>query len=107
MFSRCCPFARAGAALHNAGMAIAIVFLLGIANFAMHRAVMDSGHAMVRMLTGSAGVLGQRVMLAVEFGLLLLALLLVSADHAIWAWAYALYSAANALSAWLILSRRI
>lgn len=88
-------------------MAIAIVFLLGIGNFFMHRAVMESGNAIVRSLMGVGGTTGPRVMMAVEFGLLLLALLLVAEDHAVWAWAYALYTAANALSAWLILSRRI
>lgn len=86
-------------------MAIAIVFLLGIANFAMHRAVLDSGHVVVRAMTGGSETTA-RVTLALEFILLLSALLAASADPR-WAWAYVGYSVFNLLAGWAILTRRI
>ncbi|GAA0265970.1 hypothetical protein GCM10009127_01690 [Alteraurantiacibacter aestuarii] len=88
-------------------MGVAIIFLLGIANFTMHRAVLESGHAMVRSIAAPGSVFGPRVTLALEFALLLAAMLLVGNGMALWGWAYALYTAGNGLAAWLILSRRI
>lgn len=89
-------------------MAIAIIFLFGIANFALHRAVLESGHLMVRSLvSGRMARFGAaRVTLVLEFAVLLVALLAARADP-VWAWAYAGYSAINALAAWAILTGRI
>lgn len=52
-------------------------------------------------------MLGGRFSLAVEFFMLLGAMLMVAEGSLFWAWGYALYSLANAVAAWLILSDRI
>jgi hypothetical protein len=75
-------------------MAIVVLFLLGIANFAMHKAVLESGHLLLRQMAWYVHMLGGRFGLWVEFLMLLGAMLMV-------------YSVLNALAAWLILSRRI
>lgn len=88
-------------------MGIAIVFLLGIANFALHRAVLESGHAIVRTMRASDSIFTPRITLALEFGLLLAAMLLVAYGHSGWGLTYGIYTSLNALMAWLILTRRI
>ena len=88
-------------------MVILFVFALGIGNFALHRAVLASGHpalAQIRRLLGAAGAWAS---LALEFTLLLAALVLAVDGRAAWAGLYLGYSVLNALAAWLILSRRI
>ncbi len=88
-------------------MAIIIVFLLGVANFAVHRAVLDSGHAIVSAMQPENGFFSARMTLSIEFVLLLAAMLLVASGSSGWGWAYAFYSLANGFAAWLILTRRI
>ncbi|MDE2412074.1 MAG: hypothetical protein KGM18_09915 [Sphingomonadales bacterium] len=88
-------------------MALFITFLHGVANFVLHRAVVDSGHPLLDSMPGHFLVLGGRAALLVEFVLLLGALLLVAQGHATWAWFYAVYTTANGLAAWLILTRRV
>ncbi|GGE04170.1 hypothetical protein GCM10011515_24730 [Tsuneonella deserti] len=88
-------------------MALALVFLLGIGNFAMHGAVLGSGHPMLGRSPWFLHLLGGRLTLLTEF-LLLLAALLLAAEGWNWAvWAYCGYSVLNALAAWLILTRRV
>jgi hypothetical protein len=94
-------FAIAGA------MVIFFVFLLGIGNFALHRAVLNSGHPALAHLAWAVRGPGAGASLVLEFALLLVALLLAAGGHAGWAWVYFAYSALNALAAWLILSRRM
>lgn len=88
-------------------MGIAIIFVLGIVNFAMHRAVLESGHAIVRTMRESSSIFTARFTLGLEFGLLLVAMLLVAYGHTGWGWTYGIYTAINACTAWLILTRRI
>ena len=85
-------------------MAIVIVFLLGIANFAAHRAVLESGHPLVAAMPRALQVLGGRLGLLVEFVMLLGSLWMVSVGETGWALGYTAYSIVNALAAWLILS---
>lgn len=87
-------------------MAILVVFVLGIANFAAHRAVLESGHPMIQAIPRPFQMLGGRLSLVVEFAMLLGSMWMVSAGSTGWALAYALYSAVNGLAAWLILSGR-
>ena len=87
-------------------MGFVLTFLLGVGNFAMHKAVLESRHPMLAQLPWF-GFLGGRFSLAVEFMLLVGALLLAWSSHSAWGWAYVGYSALNGLSGWLILSRRI
>jgi hypothetical protein len=88
-------------------MVIFFVFLLGIGNFALHRAVLSSGHPALAQMRWLIGGLGGHASMVLEFTLLLAALLLVAAGHSGWVWVYLGYSALNGAAAWLILSRRI
>lgn len=88
-------------------MAIVIVFLCGIANFAAHRAVLDSGHPLVRQMHAAGPWLRPGVTLGVEFVALLVALLLVAGGSPGWAWGYALYTLGSGWTAWAILSGRM
>jgi hypothetical protein len=88
-------------------MAILIIFLLGVANFALHRAIRDSGHPLLGQMPWFYHALSQRLSLVVEF-LMLLAGLLLAAEGVAWgALGYLAYSLLNAASAWLILSGRV
>lgn len=88
-------------------MAIAFLFLLGVANFAMHRAVLESGHPLLGRMPWFVHLLGGRFSLLVEFFMLLGAMLMVAEGSVAWLWGYLAYSVINAVSAWLILDRRI
>lgn len=88
-------------------LGLAIVFLLGVLNFALHSAVLKSGHPLMEEMPDIWRLLGGRLSLVAEFLVLLAAMLLVANGWEILAWAYGGYSALNALSAWLILTRRI
>jgi hypothetical protein len=86
---------------------VLVIFVLGVANFAMHKAVLESGHPLVGQMPAIVHKLGGRVTLAAEFVLLLGAMLLVAAGHAGCGCTYLGYTALNAVAAWLILGRRI
>ena len=88
-------------------MAVVFIFLLGIANFAMHRAVLASKSPLLGEMPWLAHRNGRIMALAVEFVILAIALSLARMEYAAAGWAYGLYSACNALAAWLILSRRL
>lgn len=88
-------------------MMIALVFLLGICNIAVHKAVIESRHPALERMPGFLRVLGGGATLVAEFVLLLGALLLAANGHPNWARAYLVYSAINGVSGWLILTRRI
>lgn len=88
-------------------MALVFVFLLGIVNFAVHRAVLGSGHPILAQIGWLFRSLGGRLSLIAEFMLLLGTLLLVASGAEGWALGYAAYSAMNGFSAWLILTRRV
>lgn len=88
-------------------MVILFVFLLGVGNFALHRAVLDSRHPILGEMRWLADGVGGRASMVLEFILLCVALLLAVAGHPGWAWVYLGYTALNGLAAWLILSRRI
>jgi len=90
-----------------APMALLFTFLLGIVNFAMHKAVMESGHPLLGQVPWFVHLLGGRISLASEFLILFAALLLVANGSPAWVYAYIAYSFINGLGAWLILSRRI
>ena len=88
-------------------MALLFVFLLGIANFALHRAVLESGHPILFQIGWLYRSLGGRLSLIVEFVLLVGTMLLVASGGTTWAWGYLVYSLLNGLSSWLILSNRV
>ena len=84
-----------------------IVFVLGIVNFALHSAVLRSGHELLGQMPGFVRSLGGRLTLFAEFLVLVVAMLLVANGWGGLVWAYAGYSALNLVSAWLILTGRI
>lgn len=88
-------------------MAILLVFLLGLGNFALNKAAIESGHPLLSELPGALRGNGGRLSLGLEFVLLLGALLLVANGHTAWGWAYLGYSALNGVAGWLILSGRV
>ena len=88
-------------------MAIVVIFLLGIANFTLHGAVLGSGHPLLGRSPWFVHLLGGRVTLATEFLLLFAALLLAALGWPWLGWVYLGYSGLNALGAWLILTRRV
>ncbi|MCW1383326.1 hypothetical protein OLX02_10870 [Novosphingobium sp. KCTC 2891] len=88
-------------------MAILVTFLLGITNFGLHRAVMESGHPLLGQMPWFYHAMSRRLSFAVEF-LMLLGGLLLAAEGIVWgAIGYAIYTALNGVSAWLILTRRV
>ncbi len=88
-------------------MAIIVAFLCGIANFALREAVLDSRHPMLGQAPWFVHLLGGKSGLAIEFVMLLGSMLMIAAGSLGWLWGYGAYSLVNAVSAWLILSRRI
>lgn len=88
-------------------MAIILIFLLGIANFALHKAVLESDHPMLGQMPWFVHMLGGRLTMITEFMVLLAAMMLVANGWPNLVWAYFLYSGLNAVAAWLILGDRI
>ncbi|KPF92646.1 hypothetical protein IP81_05440 [Novosphingobium sp. AAP83] len=88
-------------------MAIVITFLLGIGNFALHRAVMDSGHPMLGKMPWFYHALGGRFTMIVEFMLLFAALMFAADGVVSGPIAYVVYSVLNSFSAYLILTDRV
>lgn len=88
-------------------MALLAIFVLGVANFALHGAVLGSRHPLLGEAAWFVHLLGGRVSLLTEFALLLAALLLAASGWLWVAWVYLGYSCLNALGAWLILTRRV
>ncbi len=88
-------------------MAIALIFLLGIANFALHKAVMESGHPLLGQMPWFVQTMGGKLTFMTEFLVLLAAMMLAANGWAGLFWAYLIYTGLNALAAWLIFSDRI
>lgn len=88
-------------------MALIVLFLLGVGNFAMHRAVVNSGHPMLVRAPWVAHRLGGYLSLGMEYLMLLACMLMTARGTQGWVWGYGLYTMANGVAAWLILSRRI
>lgn len=88
-------------------VATVILFLLGIANFTGHKAVLESGHPMLaRMAWLRSGPIGPPS-LALEFVALVAAMLFTADGYPALVWIYAIYTAFNLASAWLLLSGRV
>lgn len=87
-------------------MLLIVTFILGVGNFALHQAVLESGHPMLGGLR-EASPKFRWGLLALEFAVLVAALLLVYRDQPAWGWAYGFYTLANAATAWLVLTRRM
>lgn len=88
-------------------MAILIIFLLGVGNFALHRAVLESGHPLLGQIPWLTGAHESRASFAIEFVLLTAALVFASEGSFGGPVAYVVYSVLNSFSAWLILTDRV
>ena len=88
-------------------MALILTFIMGICNFTLHKAVLESRHPIIAAVPWFFHLLGGKASLVLEFAMLLGALLVVAQGASGWAWFYGAYSAVNAVSAWLILTGRI
>jgi hypothetical protein len=87
--------------------ALLLTFILGVGNFALHKAVLESGHPLLGRMPWFVHMLGGKGSLVAEFLILLGAMLLVGTGSPGWAWAYFGYTGLNAVAAWLILTRRV
>ncbi len=88
-------------------MLLFIAFLLGIANFAAHRAAVESGHPLLSVYARESWPTMRRVMLLIEFAVLVGVMMLAYAGREGWLWFYVIYSIANIGFAWAIVTRRI
>ena len=87
---------------------VILIFLCGVANFAMHEATMQSGHPVIEQMQRSlGGALGGWGGYALEFAFLLGAMIFGAMDSAFAAPVYGGYTALNALAAWMLLSGRM
>ncbi len=85
-----------------------LTFLCGVGNFAMHKAVAESGHPFIQDSKRYFGQhFGQNSSYAIEFMLLLSAMFLISPSSGWVTLLYGLYTALNALAAWIFLNGRI
>ncbi len=86
---------------------IILLFLLGIGNFAAHKALLESGHPILDMMPNFLRKRDGRMSLAMEFAILLSAMLLAANGWTGAAWAYVVYSIVGMTSAWLMLTDRV
>lgn len=88
-------------------MLLFILFVLGTANFAVQKAVLESRHPMLDALPGFYRSGGGRFSLVFEFVVLVVAMILAAQGWVGAVVAYGIYSALNLGTAWLILTGRI
>jgi hypothetical protein len=88
-------------------MAILLTFLLGVGNFALRQAVLESRHPLLGRMPWFYHAMGRRFSAAVEFLMLLGALLLVADGLVAAALGYVGYTVLNGIAGWLILTRRV
>jgi hypothetical protein len=82
-------------------------FFMGIANFAMHRAVVESGHPFVEDTKLYFGrYFGRHGSYILEFVMLAGAMLMAHGGSGWFLFIYMMYTLFNGLSAWLLLSGR-
>jgi hypothetical protein len=88
-------------------MMFVFCFLMGIANFAMHKAVAESGHPFVQDTKRYFGkYFSPYGSYAIELGLLIGAMWFAHEGAVLVALAYVGYTAMNAVATWLLLSGR-
>ena len=88
-------------------MILIFCFLMGIANFAMHKAVAESGHPFVEDTKRYFGKhFGRYSSYGIELLMLIGAMLFAQDGSLIIAFIYWAYTGMNALATWLLLSGR-
>ena len=88
-------------------MVLALLFALGVANFAIHKAVLESGHPFLDSLPRLFRRGGGRMSLFFEFMVLLAAMLMTSNGWPGTAVLYLIYSLLNFVTGWMLLDGRI
>jgi hypothetical protein len=89
-------------------MLMLLCFVLGIANFAAHKAVVESGHPFVEDTKLYFGThFGRYGSYAIEFVILTGSMLFSAQGYSIVAMLYVLYSGLNYLAAWMLLTGRV
>lgn len=88
-------------------MGLILAFLCGVLNFAMHKAVIESHHPLLRQMPWMFHAGGRGVGFVIEFVMLTGSMLMIASGSTGWALGYLVYSLVNSLAAWLILSNRI
>ena len=88
-------------------MVLALLFALGVANFAIHKAVLESGHPLLDSLPGPMRSGGGKMSLGFEFMVLLAAMLIASNGWPGAAVVYFIYSLLNLVTGWMLLDGRI
>jgi len=86
---------------------VTFCFLLGIANFALHSAVLHSGHEFIEDTKQYFGThFGKSASYVLEFAVLLAALVFSYSGSILAVIVYAVYTGLNGFAAWLLLSGR-
>lgn len=89
-------------------MSLIILFICGIANFAMHRAMMESdAPLMVEARTGFQRIMGPYGSYIIEFAMLLLAMILANMGMTWAVTAYVFYAGANIVGAYFLLNGKM
>ncbi|MEZ5710520.1 MAG: hypothetical protein R3E02_14155 [Blastomonas sp.] len=87
-------------------MGLFVIFLCGVANFAVHKASMESDHPVMAQMRASLGRLANgRGSYILEFVILLSALSFARMGSALALPFYLAYTAMNGAAAWIILRR--
>lgn len=86
---------------------LVVCFLMGIANFAMHKAVAESGHPFVEDTKRYFGrYFGQHASYGIEFVVLLGALWFAQEGSTVIVLVYWIYTGINGIATWLLLTGR-
>jgi hypothetical protein len=88
-------------------MMLAVLFVCGVANIALSKALIESNHPILETLPAAFRQNGGRVSLAFEFAMLLVAMLLAAHGWPSVAWLYAGYTIANGAFGWLVATGRL
>jgi hypothetical protein len=88
-------------------MLLTVCFILGVANFCMHKAVAESGHPFVEETKLYFGRhFGPYGSYAIELALLIGAMWLANTDSLAVSLLYAAYTAVNGVATWMLLSNK-
>ncbi|MGB5078896.1 MAG: hypothetical protein WBO17_15560 [Sphingorhabdus sp.] len=88
-------------------MLLIFCFVMGVANFAMHKAVAESGHPFVEDTKLYFGrFMGPYASYAIELAILIAAMWFSNEGYALIAFFYWAYTGMNAVATWLLLSGR-
>ncbi|QKG70882.1 hypothetical protein [Erythrobacter mangrovi] len=88
-------------------MLLALLFICGVLNFALGKAMLESGNPILDSLPPALRRGGGRVSLMLEFLILLAAMFLAASGWKAAAWLYGAYTAVNGTFCWLLIKGRI